>query len=40
MSKGTLEREKRGETNRLMKIKTNEHGDLFSRFGSKELTPL
>jgi hypothetical protein len=23
------EREERGETNRVMKIKTNEHGDLF-----------
>jgi hypothetical protein len=29
MSKRTLEREERGETNQVMKINTNEHGDLF-----------
>jgi hypothetical protein len=29
MSKRTLEREEREETNRVMKINTNEHGDLF-----------
>jgi hypothetical protein len=29
MSKRTLEREERGETNRVIKINTNEHGDLF-----------
>jgi hypothetical protein len=29
MSKSTLEREERGETNRVMKINTNEHDDLF-----------
>jgi hypothetical protein len=31
MSKETLEREERGETNRVMKINTNEHGDLFPK---------
>jgi hypothetical protein len=30
MSKKTLEREEREETNQVMKINTNEHGDLFS----------
>jgi hypothetical protein len=30
MSKGTLEREERGETNRVMGINTNEHDDLFT----------
>jgi hypothetical protein len=39
MSKGTLEREERGETNRVMKINTNEHDDLFTEFGSKEPSP-
>jgi hypothetical protein len=29
MSKRNLEREEREETNRVMKINTNEHGDLF-----------
>jgi hypothetical protein len=29
--KRTLETEEREETNRVMKINTNEHGDLFSR---------
>jgi hypothetical protein len=29
MSKGTLEREEREETNRVMKININEHSDLF-----------
>jgi hypothetical protein len=29
MSKRTLEREKKAETNRVMKINTNEHSDLF-----------
>jgi hypothetical protein len=29
MSKKTLEREEREETNQVMKINTNEHGDLF-----------
>jgi hypothetical protein len=29
MSKRTLEREEREETNRVMKINTNEHSDLF-----------
>jgi hypothetical protein len=29
VSKGTLEREEREETNRVRKINTNEHSDLF-----------
>jgi hypothetical protein len=29
VSKRTLEREDRGETNRVVKINTNEHSDLF-----------
>jgi hypothetical protein len=29
VSKRTLEREEREETNRVTKVNTNEHGDLF-----------
>jgi hypothetical protein len=39
VSKRTLEREEREETNRMMKINTNEYVICFPRFGSKEPTP-
>jgi hypothetical protein len=35
---GNFREKKGGETNRV-EINTNEHGDLFTRFGSKEPSP-
>jgi hypothetical protein len=40
VSKRTLEREERGETNRVMRINTNERGDLFPEVRSKNLLPV
>jgi hypothetical protein len=40
MSKSTLEREEREETNRVTKINTNEHRDLFPEVRSTNLLPI